>query len=537
MEAVEEKQVNSLKTYTVLVSDKMSEVGLAPLEARNDIDIVKENIHETTVDLTTIDALLIRSATKVTEEVLCKLPNLKIIGRAGVGVDNIDIEASTKRGIAVINAPEGNTISTAEHTFSMLCSLARNIPQAHASMCDGKWERSSFQGMELRGKTLAIIGYGRIGSELATRAKAFQMDVIVYDPYLNQRLADKHGITIVSFQEAIENGDIITVHTPLTNETKGMISYDAFKKMKPTTRILNCARGGIIDENALIEAIEKQQIAGAALDVFTEEPLKDERLTQSDRIITTPHIAASTKEAQENVASQVANEALNYLDGEPAINAINVPAIPKNVYESLLPFHHLTKQMGSFASQCMKQPANDITLQFSGEWKDQESSILTRSFIGGFLDPLIDDYVNDINSSMIAESRGISYGHKKSDENSGYSHLIQAHVKGDNDEFSIAGTYNEEFGARIVRVNGYPIDVQPDEHLLYIHHRDLTGVIGKVGQCIGTHDINIATMQVGRKEEGGEAIMMLAIDKKATSNLIEDLKTLDEIKTVSLIEL
>ncbi|WP_332631611.1 phosphoglycerate dehydrogenase [Halalkalibacter flavus] len=521
--------------YQILVSDSMSKEGLLPLLESNQVKCVEKNVNEVD-DLSLFDALLVRSATTVTDELLTKMTNLKIVARAGVGVDNIDLDAATKRGVVVVNAPDGNTISTTEHTFAMMMSLLRNIPQAVASIKAGEWNRKAFQGFELRGKTLGIVGFGRIGTQLAQRAKAFEMSLLVFDPFLTKSRAEKLGVTTATLDEVLTGSDIITVHTPLTKETKGLLGMENIAKTKPGTFLINCARGGIIDEQALKHFLANGHIAGAALDVFEEEPATDKELIAFPNVIGTPHIAASTKEAQLNVAAQVSEEVLRFLEGEPASNSINLPTLSKEVYEKVKPFYELTKKMGNILSQVMRTPVQEIDVNYGGTVTGLETSITTRSLMAGFLQPRVDAAVNDVNAGLIAKERGISYGEKQINHTYGYSNIIHAVVRGEDRIFELKGTYIKEYGPRIVNINGFNVDFTPTGHLIYIQHNDRPGVIGRMGQLLAEHQVNIATMQVGRKEEGGEAIMMVAVDKLVDDKVILELKQIDGIHFAETIE-
>ncbi|MCM3713645.1 phosphoglycerate dehydrogenase [Halalkalibacter oceani] len=521
--------------FNILVSDSMSKEGLLPLLESDQVRCVEKNVNDVE-DLSIFDALLVRSATTVTGELLDKMPKLKIIARAGVGVDNIDLDAATKRGVVVVNAPDGNTISTAEHTFAMMMAVMRNIPQANASIKAGEWNRKAFQGFELRGKTLGIIGFGRIGTQLAQRAKAFEMSLLVFDPFLTQERAQKVGVETASLDEVLENADIITVHTPLTKETKGLLGMKNIAKTKPGVFLINCARGGIIDQEALKHYLNNGHIAGAALDVFEEEPVADQELLSFEKVIATPHIAASTKEAQLNVAAQVSEEVLHFLQGEPASNSINLPTLSKEVYEKVKPFYELTKKMGNILSQVMMTPVQEIDVFYGGTVTELETSITTRSLMAGFLQPRVDAAVNDVNASLIAKERGISFGEKHLNKTYGYSNMIHAVVRGENRTFEIKGTYVKEYGPRIVNVNGFTVDFIPEGHLIYIQHNDRPGVIGRMGQLLAEHNVNIATMQVGRKEEGGEAIMMVAVDKLVDDTVIDALLKMEDIHIADKIE-
>ncbi|ERN54129.1 phosphoglycerate dehydrogenase [Alkalihalophilus marmarensis] len=536
-QAVIEKEKTTERTakYHILVSDAMSQEGLLPLLENANVHCVEAYVDEVE-DLTQFDALLVRSATKVTEELLQKMPNLKIVARAGVGVDNIDLDAATKHGVVVVNAPDGNTISTAEHTFAMISSLLRKIPQANASIKAGEWNRKAFQGSELRGKTLGIVGFGRIGTQIAKRARAFEMSLLVFDPFLTKARAEKIGVTPASLDDVLAQSDIITVHTPLTKETKGILGMENIAKTKQGVFLINCARGGIIDESALKHYLANGHIAGAALDVFEEEPAQDKELLEFDNVIATPHIAASTKEAQLNVASQVSEEVIRFLEGQPATNSINLPTLSKEIYEKIQPYYDLTKRMGNLLSQVMKTPVQEIEVYYGGNITDLETSITTRSLIAGFLQPRVDAAVNDVNAALIAKERGITYGEKHVENTFGYSNLIHAVVHGEDRHFDIKGTYIKEYGARIVSINGFNVDFIPQGHLLYIQHNDKPGVIGRIGQLLAEHDVNIATMQVGRKQEGGEAIMMITVDKTVEEDVLKAVRKIEDIQFADKIE-
>ncbi|PWA12404.1 phosphoglycerate dehydrogenase [Pueribacillus theae] len=521
--------------FYVLASDPMSEDGLQPLLNNDQFTCVQKHVNDED-NLEQYDALLVRSGTKVTEEVMEKMPNLKIIARAGVGVDNIDIDAATKRGIVVINAPDGNTISTCEHTFTMIASLARMIPQATQSIKSGKWERKAFLGMELRGKNLGIVGFGRIGSELAVRARAFGMNLYVYDPFLTNERAKQLGVTVNTLDEVLENADIITVHTPLTKDTKGLIGHHNIEKTKRGVLLINCARGGIIDEEALLHYLKNGHVGGAAFDVFEHEPPGDNPLLELDNFIATPHIAASTKEAQLNVAAQVSEEVVQFLQGHPIKNSINLPTMSDELFEKIQPYYQLTKTMGSILSQCMNVPVKEIEVTYAGDITKLETSVITRSLLAGFLTPRADTPVNEVNSPTIAKERGIVYGEKHTERSKGYSNLIDVNVIGENTNFTMQATYVKEYGPRIVNLNGFDIDFYPHGHLLYIQHIDKPGIIGQVGQILGDHNMNIATMQVGRKEAGGEAIMMLSFDDVLSDEAFNALKEIKDITSIKKID-
>lgn len=526
--------------HRVLITDPLSDQGIQKLLTAEDVEVIqKTNLSqdELLLAIESADALLVRSQTKVTKEVIEKAAHLKVIARAGVGVDNIDVEAATQKGIIVVNAPDGNTISTAEHTFAMMISLSRKIPQAYQSVSQGKWERKKYVGIELNGKTLSIIGLGRIGSELAKRAKAFQMKVVAYDPYLTQERAADLGVQKASFEEAIRVGDYITVHTPLTKDTHHLINEETFQKMKPGVRILNCARGGIIDEKALYQAIKDGIVAGAALDVFEQEPPPaDHPLFSLPEIIAAPHLGASTVEAQENVAIDVSEEVLHILRGEPFKNAVNLPSIPSELQQKLNPYQDLAEKLGQFVAQIAQGALKRMTITFAGELADIEVSPLTRTIIKGALSHHLSD-VNYINAPELAKKRGIQILEQKKSNSHGFTNLIQLEVETSKERKSAAGTLLNGLGPRIVKIGQYPIDVNPEGHMLLVQHLDQPGVVGQVGTVLGNHGINIATMQVGRETIGGQAIMMLSIDKPASPKVLEYMREMTMIQAIFDIDL
>jgi D-3-phosphoglycerate dehydrogenase / 2-oxoglutarate reductase len=525
--------------YKVLITDPLSDQGIDKLLRAEDVEVVRKiglTGEALLSEIATADALLVRSQTKVTEEVINQGNRLKVIARAGVGVDNIDIPAATRKGVIVVNAPDGNTISTAEHTFAMLISLARNIPQAHRTVINGEWNRKAFVGVELNQKTLSIIGFGRIGSELAKRAKAFRMNVIAFDPYLTEERAQKFGVQKASFNEAIAAGDFITVHTPLTKETRHMINHEVFDKMKDGVRILNCARGGIIDEAALYDAIVSGKVAGAALDVFEVEPPGNHPLFTLPQVICTPHLGASTIEAQENVAVDVSEEVLHILRGEPFKNAVNLPSIPAELQQKLAPYHELVEKLGHFVGQMATEAIKEITITYAGELAEGDVAPLTRMMLKAVLSHHLAD-INFVNAPHLAKQRGIHVLEQKSGHSHGFTQWLNIEVKTDKNQHQVSGTLLNGFGPRIIKIDQFPVDVAPKGHLLFIQHRDQPGAIGRVGTLLGSRDINIATMQVGRKQAGGQAIMILRIDKAIPHDLMNALKQMDEIQSVMEIDL
>lgn len=527
--------------FKVVISDPLSEEGIYPLrEAENiEIDFATESTEEELIEkLQDANALLVRSQTQVTRELIEKAPNLKIIGRAGVGVDNIDLDAATENGIIVVNAPDGNTNSAAEHAVAMIMSLARRIPHAHASLQEGKWDRKKYIGVELKHKTLGIIGLGRIGAEVAHRAKGQRMNVIAYDPFLTEETAQKLGVKGGTVDEVLEAADFITIHTPLLDSTRNMINADAFKKMKDGVRIINCARGGIIDEDALYDAIESGKVAGAALDVMSEEPFVGHKLLDLPQVIATPHLGASTVEAQESVAVDVSLDVIKFATEGTVRNPVNMPSIPTNLLKKVAPFFELTERLGKFMAYAAKGKVQQINIKYAGELSEVDVRPLTRNTLKGFLSRNYGNHVNDVNSRYLAGRIGIDINEHKTAESKGFLNLITVEVVTDEETRQVKGTFlGEKLGSRIVQVDDYAVDVFPEGHLLLIYHKDQPGAIGRVGTHLAAENINIATMQVGRTEEGGKAIMVLRIDHSATADEIKEIVDMPNITDVKAIDL
>jgi D-3-phosphoglycerate dehydrogenase len=521
--------------YKVLVSDPISDMGIQLLYDAADIEVVKQtglSEDELVGIIGDYDALLVRSQTRVTEKIMNAGSKLKVIGRAGVGVDNIDLEAATKRGIVVINAPDGNTIATCEHTFAMMMSVARSIPQAYKKTVGGEWDRKTFVGVELRNKVLGILGMGRIGSEVAKRAKVFGMDVIGYDPFLTEERAEKIGVKLGTVNEIAAQADFITVHTPLTAETRHLISKPQFELMKKGIRIINCARGGIIDEYALAEAVDQGIVAGAAFDVFeVEPPAADHPFLNNPKIIVTPHLGASTIEAQENVAIDVSEEVLHILRDEPFKNAVNMPPVPANVLNKLQPYFNLGERIGLILGQITDGAVSEIVVNYAGDLMDVDTSPLTRYIVKGVFSKQLES-INIVNSMHLAKTRDVNIIVQKSNSTSSFTNLVTVTLKTKKGTKSLAGTLLAGIGERIVLVDQYPVDFAPLGNLLLISHNDKPGIIGRVGTLLGNNDVNIATMQVGREVIGGSAIMVLSIDKSAPKEVFTALSSLPEIVNV-----
>ncbi|SMB88601.1 D-3-phosphoglycerate dehydrogenase [Thermanaeromonas toyohensis ToBE] len=487
--------------------------------------------------LPAFDALIVRSATKVTASALAGAKRLRIIGRAGVGIDNIDVEAATEKGILVVNAPEGNTIAAAEHTLALMLALARNIPQASALLKQGIWEKKKFVGVELRHKTLGILGLGKIGSEVARRARAFDMRLLAYDPYVAPEQAERLGVALLPLEEVLKQADFLTLHLPLTRDTYHLLDREKLSLLKPTARLLNVARGGIVDEEALYEALTSGRLAGAALDVFEEEPLTESPLFKLDNVIVTPHLGASTAEAQVAVAVEVAQDVVRCLKGEPVLNAVNIPVVRGQAMETLRPYLKLVERLGSFLSQLMEGPILEAELSTSGELAQHELSPLTNAFLKGLLRPLLGEAVNYVNAPVVARKRGIRIRENKTQEMGYYTTLITATVKGRREGHTVAGAVNQRGEPRLVGLNGYSLDAELEGHMLVVPHIDKPRIIGPVGLAIGDYGINIAGMQVGRREAGGEAVMILRIDSEVPREVLGAIRQVDGVLDVRYLRL
>jgi len=522
----------------VLVADPVAEEGIEALRAHADVDVkTGMSRDELIAVIGDYDALVVRSETKVTAEVIAAGKRLQIIGRAGVGVDNIDIEAATGKGIVVVNAPGGNTTSAAEHTIAMMLALARHIPQANARLKGGEWRRGDFMGTELRNKTLGIIGLGNVGSEVARRASGMEMRLIAYDPLVSADYARNMGVELVSLEELLRKADFITMHTPLTDKTRGLIGAKELAKVKPTARIINCARGGIIDEEALFNAVEDGKLAGAAVDVFTEEPAKDNILFKCDRILVTPHLAASTTEAQAGAAMEVAEQIIDVLSGKPARTALNTPMIPPETLAVIGPFLGVAQQVGRLLYQLGEGQMSGLTIKYEGEIADHDTAALKAAVIGGLIESISEERVNLVNANLIAQRRGLKITEQKSSSCENYSNLLTLEVTTSAGTVTVSGTVMRG-EPHIVRINSYWIDIVPrGGYLLLSDHRDRPGMIGEVGTILGDADINISSMLLGRLEPRGPALMVLELDEPVKDKTLDKLKALPEVYTMKLVKL
>ncbi len=525
----------------ILISDKLSPEG---------VEILKQ-VKEFKVDVNTglkpdelkkiiskYHALVVRSGTKVTKEIIDEAKNLKVIGRAGVGLDNVDLASATAKGIMVMNAPGGNTISTAEHTFSMVLALMRNIPQAHASMQKGEWKRSAFMGKEVYGKTLGVIGLGRIGTEVAKRALSFGMKIIAFDPFLSKDKVDQLEIESVTLDDLFSRADIITVHVPLTDDTRHMISEKQFSMVKKGVRIVNCARGGIVDETALVSAIEKEIVAGAAFDVFESEPFDSSNvLLKSDKIIFTPHLGASTKEAQVNVSIEIAECVRDALLDKGIKNAANFPSLEPEAMKILMPWVNLGERLGLFLGQLIDSSIKEIILSYSGFFTPNDIAPISMSLVNGLLKPILQDTVNFVNAISIAKGRGIKITEQRLSEESDFANLVSLEVKTAQGIRSIAGTLFADKEPRIVKLDNMYLEAVPKGFMLLTSNVDKPGIIGSLGTLLGKRGVNIACMAFGRTTPGGQAVSIINIDSRVSEEILAEIRSVKDINSVKLLKL
>ncbi len=525
----------------VLVADPIAQRGIDELSNGGSLDVtVKIGLKpdELLAIIGEFHALVVRSETKATAKVIEAATNLKVIGRAGVGVDNVDVDAATKRGVIVMNTPGGNTISTAEHAFSLMVSTARNIPQANASVQGGKWDRKTFVGVELYNKTLAILGMGRIGTEIARRAIAFGMRVLAYDPYLSASRARSLQVELVeSLDEIIPQADFITMHMPLTAETKYMLDAARLAKAKKGVRIVNCARGGLIDEAALVEALKTKHVAAAALDVFETEPLPaDSPLRGLPNLILTPHLGASTAEAQEGVGIEVAEQIRAALLSGEIRNAVNMPSIDAKTLAVVGPHIALGEKLGLFLSQIAAKRCDSLNINYSGKINDTDTTPITRSVLAAFLRAAGGGEVNVVNAPAFAETLGLKVTESRESTSADFAELIELTATGENGWVSVAGTF---FGStpRIVKVNGRHVEAKPEGVIFLLENRDRPGIVGHVGTLFGKHKVNIAGMSLSRNEAGGEALTVLNLDSVPGEALIKELTAEGDIHSAQVVQL
>lgn len=524
----------------ILISDKLAKEGIDILKNYNGIDVVfNPNLSKDELlrEIKDAHGLIVRSATKVTEEVINAADNLRVIARAGVGLDNVDIDKATEKGIVVMNTPGGNTISTAEQAIALMFAIARMTPMADASMKEGKWEKKLFQGAELRGKTVAVIGLGRIGIEVAKRCRGLSMRVIGYDPFISKEKLLEHDIEIVELEEIWKQADFITVHTPLTDQTRNIVNKDVISKMKKTVRVINCARGGIYNEQDLYEALKEKQIAGAALDVFTEEPpSKLPPFHELDNVVLTPHLGASTDEAQVSVAIEAAENVAEFLLSGVARNSVNFPSMDINEYNFLKPFLDLIEKMGAFQGAILNGNVDNVNIFYSGDFEKFNFSPLTSAYVKGLIAPFTEIDVNFVNAPFIAKERGIRIQTGEETSSRDYSHIIKIKVDGGKGTNELWGTI---IGRQtwFVKFDEYMIDFAPRSGMLVMHNNDVPNVVGSIGTFLGKNNINIANFHLARTEMGGKALMIVDIDDEIDNDLFEQLGKLPEIIDVKYIKM
>lgn len=524
----------------ILISDNLSPLGVDLLRQHEQFQIdfkpglppdeLKNIIGE-------YQGLIVRSETKVTPEIIAAADNLKVIGRAGTGVDNINVPAATARGIVVMNAPGGNSVTTAEHTISLLMSLARKIPQAHGKLKNGKWDKKSFMGTELANKTLGIIGLGSIGKIVAARAQGLAMKVLAYDPFITKDVAARAGIELGTLDEIFGRADFITVHTPMTEETKGIIGQAAFAKMKDGVRIINCARGGLVDEKALYDAIKAGKVAGAALDVFEKEPVPtDHPLLTLDEVVVTPHLGASTHEAQDSVAVQVSETVANYLLTGAITGAVNVPAVSAEALQTIQPYLTLGEKLGQFQAQVFNQRVSEVQINYSGDVAELDVQPITQAILTGLLKG-VSARVNQVNASVIAEERGLRVTEAKARAAQDFASLIEVVMRNEEAESRVAGTIFGRGEQRIVAIDSYRLDALPEGQMLIVRNDDQPGVVGRVGTFLGEHQINIAQLYLSRNKAGGTAMSLYQVDSALDAATLDELSKVPHVLSVKQISL
>ncbi len=524
----------------VLVSDKLGEAGIQLFEAEKGIEVdVNTGLapEELKKIIGNYDALVIRSATKVTEELLDAAPNLKVVGRAGIGLDNVDIPAATKRGVVVMNTPGGNVVTTAEHAISMMLSLTRNIPRGKATLKAGNWDKKWLQGKEIFNKPLGVICFGNIGSIAADRARGLRMKVIVADPHITRERIEKAGFEYVTMDELYERSDYITVHVPKLKETLGLLNKDAFAKMKTGVMVINCARGGIVHEADLYDAMKEGKVAGAALDVFETEPPGIIPLFELDNVICTPHLGASTAEAQTNVAVAVAEQIIAYLQTATVINAVNAPSVTGDLLEQLKPLLTLGDRMGCLQAQLAEEAIKSVTIEYTGDFRGLDMSPVTTAILKGFLTPALKDDVNFVNAGILAKERGISVSETTRADSADFISLIKVIAKSDKSTHTVSGTIYGKAEPKIVRIDNFRVEMVPEGHVLLIHNVDKPGAIGSVGKVLGESNVNIARMQVGQETDGDRNFIVMETDSETPDSVVEDLRQLELVNSVITVEL
>jgi len=521
----------------VLVTDRISNAGLDILQDYAQVDFkLGLGPEEIIAIIGDYEALAVRSQTKVTADIIQAGNKLQVIARAGVGVDNIDVEEATRQGIVVVNAPTGNTVSAAEHTIALMFSLARHIPQANAVLKTGVWRRSDFMGTEVRGKTLGIIGLGRVGSEVARRALGLEMKLIAYDPFISVDYARNLQVELVPLEKLLKEADFITLHIPLTTSTKGLIGAKQLALVKPTVRIINTARGGLINEKALAKAIKEERVAGAAIDVFPTEPTTESILFEDDNIIVTPHLGASTTEAQAMAAKDIAEQIIAVFKGQPPIHSVNIPFISAEVLPTLAPFMTVASTIGRLVSQLAEGQMETIQIKYNGEISNYDTSVLKAAVLGGLLEEISEERVNLVNANLIATQRGLKVVEEKEPTCENYASLITVETTTSSGVTTAAGTVMRG-ESHIVRVNSYWIDIVPTGgYFLFSDHRDCPGLLGAVGKITGDADINISAMHVSRLKPRGQALMILALDEPLPEEQRQQILSVPDVYSAKLVK-
>ena len=524
----------------VLVSDNLGEIGIQMFKEAKGIE-VDVNVGLPPEELKKIignyNGLVIRSATKVTEDLLDAATQLKVVGRAGIGLDNVDIPAATKRGIIVMNTPEGNVITTAEHTIALMLSLTRNIPLGTSSLKAGQWDKKKLQGSEIYKKVLGIIGFGKIGSIVANRAEGLKMQVIVYDPFISPEHIEKAGFESVSLSELYKRSDYITVHVPKLKNTTGLINKEAIDQMKNGVMIINCARGGIVNEADLLEAMKSGKVAGAALDVFEVEPPYESPLLKMDHLACTPHLGASTLEAQTNVAVSVASQIIDCLTTGTIINAVNAPSVSGELLTRLGPYISLGDRMGCLQAQLVSGGVKEVVIEYTGDFQGLDLTSVSTAVLKGLLTPILKDNVNFVNAPVIAKERGIKVTEMSSSESEDYMNLITLRVKTTETTSIVSGTIFGKKDSRVVKINNFRLEMIPQGHLVLINNIDRPGAIGSIGILLGKHNVNIAQMHVGQEKDGEKNIILLRTDAPLTQDIIDDLNSLPLVNNAIYLEL
>jgi D-3-phosphoglycerate dehydrogenase / 2-oxoglutarate reductase len=517
----------------ILVADPLAEDGLERLRRAGEVTVVsKLGEAELIQRIPEFDALVVRSETRVTEPILEAGRRLRVVGRAGVGVDNIDVPAATRKGILVVNAPRGNIVAAAEHTIALLFAVARWVSQADASVRRGEWTKAKFLGTEIRGKTLGVIGLGNVGSEVAKRAHGLEMEVVAYDPVVSVERAELFNVELVTLSDLLERADFVTIHVPLVEANRNLIGAPQLALMKPTARLVNTSRGGIVDEDALYEALESGRLAGAASDVFVSEPAGANRLFTLPNFVATPHIAASTVEAQVSVAFDVAEEVAAVLAGDLPRYAVNAPSLPPEELAYLRPFAELTERLAALYTQLFAGRVSSIELDFDGELAEHDVNLLVAAAIKGVLQPFTEDRINQVNARLIASSRGVKLVERRSAAHGSYASLVTLRIEG----HEIAGTVLMG-EPRAVRIDSFRVDLVPEGRFLVSRHEDRPGVVGRFGTILGEHDVNIASMQVGRDGPRGNAMMILAVDDAVEADVLARLRKVPGMSDLRYVEL